>query len=395
MTSKSLCVGLVAAMFLATACSSSDDTSSASVSEADKAAAVQNYAALVKANYDDSLAQAKKVQAAIDAFLADTTEANFEAAKAAWVAARPSYLETEAFRFYNGPIDNAETGPEGAINAWPIDENYIDYVEGNPTAGIINMPDQFPDITEQVIADANNATGRDEDVSTGWHAIEFLLWGQDQSTTGPGARPYTDYLTEGGTAANQDRRRTYLKLVTDLLVADLESVAVQWDTSNASSYGATFVAGSPDTAIGDILKGIGSLAATELPKERMNNAYETKEQEEEHSCFSDTTNQDLDHNAKGIQNVYLGTYGSVSGTSISSLVAKVNPELDAKTRADIEAALAATAAIPKPFDQAILGDDSSDGRVKLKAAIDSWVPVAEDIVEVATALGVTINLSEE
>ena len=49
------------------------------------------------------------------------------------------YSPTEVFRFYGGPIDD-DNGPEGLLNAWPLDEVFIDYVLGNPDAGIINDP---------------------------------------------------------------------------------------------------------------------------------------------------------------------------------------------------------------------------------------------------------------
>ena len=226
--------------------------------------------------------------------------------------------------------------------------------------------------------------------------IEFLLWGQDldpdgkPNAQGPGQRPYTDFV-DGGTASNQGRRRAYLDAATDLMVSQLEGVAAKW-AEGPTSYRGTMEAGNSDAALGNVLKGIGSLAGGELSKQRMNNAYQTKEQEEEHSCFSDTTNQDLVGNGTGIENVYLGRYTTVTGTSISDLVKSKDAALDAKTRADLTAALAATKAIPAPFDLAILGADDSDGRRKIKAAIDAWGVVTKDIVAVANTLGVTINL---
>ncbi|AKV03016.1 Iron-regulated protein A precursor [Labilithrix luteola] len=397
MSFKPLC--LIPVLLLAAACSSSDDTSSISgTGGVDKAAVVKSYATIVHQNYEDSVAEAKKLQTAINAFVASPTQATFDAAKKAWIAARPAYLQTEAFRFYNGPIDNEENGPEGMINGWPLDENFIDYTIGNPEAGIINMTAEFPQITKDVIAENNEKDG-EKNLSAGWHAIEFLLWGQDLNADGtphaqgPGQRPYTDFV-DGGTASNQARRREYLKGATDLLVEHIESVEVQWDLDNPESYGAKFVAGDSDQALSNILKGVISLAATELPKERMNNAYETKDQEEEHSCFSDTTNQDMIYDALGIENVYLGRYGSLSGPSISDLVKAKDPALDEKVRTVLTAALNATKAIPAPFDQQILGDDGSPGRQKVKAAIDAWTPVANGVHEAATALGAKINFGE-
>ena len=157
------------------------------------------------------------MDAAIDAFVADPTDETLEAAKQAWLAARDDYGLTEAFRFYGGPIDDEETGPEGLINAWPLDEAYVDYVEGDEAAGIVNDPDAYPTIDAELITSLNEEGG-EANISTGWHAIEFLLWGQDLSADGAGARPVTDY-TE---AANADRRLTYLTVTSDLLLEHLD-----------------------------------------------------------------------------------------------------------------------------------------------------------------------------
>ena len=164
-------------------------------------ATVDHYAAGVHAAYEASLESATELDAAIDAFLADPTDETLDAAKQAWLTARDDYGLTEAFRFYGGPIDNETDGPEGLINAWPLDEAYIDYVEGDATAGVVNDPDTYPTIDAEVLTSLNEQGG-EANISTGWHAIEFLLWGQDLSTDGPGERPVTDYTT----ADNADRR---------------------------------------------------------------------------------------------------------------------------------------------------------------------------------------------
>ena len=152
------------------------------------------YADLVLAEYDAAVASATELHDALDAFVEDPTEDGLQAAKDAWLTARDDYGITEVFRFYDGPIDNPDDGPEGQINAWPMDEAYVDYTEDDATAGLVNDPETLPEITEETIA-AVNEEGGETNISTGWHAIEFLLWGQDLSEDGPGARPVTDYTT--------------------------------------------------------------------------------------------------------------------------------------------------------------------------------------------------------
>ena len=181
-----------------------------------KSEVVANYADGVHHLYSRSLTSAVSLDGAIDRFLADPTPGHLEAAKRQWLIARDDYGPTEAFRFYDGPIDHPDNGPEGLINAWPLDESYIDYVEGNSTAGVINNPSEFPVIDADLLVSLNEEGG-EENVSTGWHAIEFLLWGQDLNMGGPGERPVEDYTTN----ANADRRSNYLAVASDVLVGHL------------------------------------------------------------------------------------------------------------------------------------------------------------------------------
>jgi len=350
---------------------------------------VERYAALVNENYTDAVAKARVLRAAVDAFVADPTEAKLTAARTAWLEARPAYGQSEAFRFYGGPIDDEDTGPEGRINAWPLDEAYIDAVEGAPGAGIINATTEYPTLSEELLKSLNERDS-ETNIATGYHALEFLLWGQDRSVTGPGNRPATDFV-DGGTAPNAARRRQYLKLATDLLVKDLESVQAQW-APGADNYGKQFSAQEPQEAVLQVLTGLGSLSGAELSGERMTVAYDNKDQEDEHSCFSDNTKADLYNNALGIQNVYLGRYGTQDGKGLDELVAAVDSKLDEEMKQRLQASLDAIQAIPGPFDQAILGADNTEGRQKVKAAIDALRAQTETLVDVATTLGITLNL---
>jgi putative iron-regulated protein len=243
-------VGVIAALFGACGDDGGGSIDSAPVNAA--------YAANVHANYAESLSKAQMLKTAIDAFVAAPSQTTLDAAKTAWLASREPYGQTEVFRFYDGPIDNPEDGPEGAINAWPLDEVFIDYVDNMPNAGIINNLQAFPTITKQVIADQNE-NGGEANISSGYHAIEFLLWGQDLSASGPGVRPFTDYTT----LANADRRKQYLSLVTELLVDDLTAVTEAW--ADGADYRADFEAGGTDS-IQKMLLGMGSLSATAIKK---------------------------------------------------------------------------------------------------------------------------------
>ncbi|MBX3225659.1 MAG: iron-regulated protein [Labilithrix sp.] len=353
----------------------------------DAAPVVANYAGNVHANYTDCLESAKAMKTAIDAFVAAPSEETLEAAKKAWIAARLPYGPSEAYRFYSGPIDNEEDGPEGQLNAWPLDESFIDYTVETPDSGIIN--DAAFELTRESIIGKNSEGDNEANVATGYHAIEFLLWGQDTtepSEKKPGARPFTDYTTE----KNAERRKTYLTLVTDLLIDDLQSLVDAW-APGAENYAKTFAA-DPKVAIKDMLRGIGSMANGELAGERMTVAYKLKSQEDEHSCFSDTTAADLRGNFLGIKNVYLGTYASRSGPGITTLVAAVDAALDTKVKSDLAAAEAAFDAIQaEPFDSAIMSDDDAPARKAVLTAIEATKTIAKDIPEVGAKLGISFT----
>jgi putative iron-regulated protein len=350
-------------------------------------AVVRQYAQNLDANYKDVIAKLEALKTAVDAFVQAPSQQGLAAAQKAWLDARPAYGECEISRFYAGPLDQAQ----GRMNEWPIDESFIDYTAGNPTGGIINQPQTYPIINEQVLASADERGGI-ENLSTGFHAIEFLLWGQrPDQTSGPGQRPFTDYV-DGGTAQNQDRRRAYLQTVTSMLLEDMQAVDADWDLSNSQSYGAMLVLGSPQDGVGKILRGLSQLAISELLYERMSDPFVTQDKKDEESCFSENTSVDLAANMLGVEDVYLGRYHDLHGPSLADLVHAKNATLDAQIRQQLTAGRAAIDAIPPPFDHAVIAPPSSDAHAKVQAAIDTLTPLRGTLMQLAQTLGVSINL---
>ena len=355
---------------------------------ADEVAPVaENYATIIAANYAESRASAQALRDAITDFVATPNDATLTAARDAWLAARDPYGQTEVYRFYDGPIDNPEDGPEGQLNAWPMDEAYIDYVDGMPNAGIINDAAAYPTIDVALIASLNEQGG-ETNIATGYHAIEFLLWGQDLDPAGAGARPASDYDAGGaGTAMNQDRRAAYLQAAADLLLADLDGLIVAWDASASDNYRAELLAEAPEEIVRRMMLGMGSLSGAELAGERMSVALDTQDQEDEHSCFSDNTHRDIINNATGIQNVYEGTYGTIDGPGIYDLVAARDQELADRLREEIQASVDLAMAIPAPFDQAIV-----DHRDAVEATVEALRTQADSIVEAAALFDIALAL---
>lgn len=404
----------------APAATSTNAAAPGAVDEAAGKAVVKHYTEMVYAVYSDSLSTAKTLQGAVDAFLAKPSEETLKAAKEAWAAARVPYLQSEAFRFGNTIIDDWE----GQVNAWPLDEGLIDYVDqgyehalGNPAGSaniIANTQIQVgeekvdvKDITPQKLASLNELAGSEANVATGYHAIEFLLWGQDLNGTGPGAgnRPYTDYLEgNGATGGHNDRRRAYLKAVTDLLVKDLEEMVGNWAPNVADNYRATLEAEPVTDGLRKMLFGMGSLSLGELAGERMKVSLEANSPEDEQDCFSDNTHYSHFYDAKGIRNVYLGEYTRVDGTkmtgpSLSSLVAKVDPATDATLKADLEATEAKIQVMVdhalkgEHYDQLIAADNAAGNQI-VRDAIASLVKQTGSIEQAASKLGIA-NLNPD
>lgn len=360
-----VCRGLlVAAAAAPMGCGGDDEDATALPANAGDA--VETYAEIVHASYADSLTTARALTDAADALVAAPSADALTAAQDSWLEAREPYLQTEVYRFYGGPID-AEGGPEGYINAWPLDESYIDYVVGDPDAGIVNDPSQ--QITPALLV-AENEGVNERTISTGYHAIEFLLWGQDMNEDGPGERPFTDYSLTNGTAANQDRRGLYLTTASELLVDHLEGLVEAWEPGE-DNYRADFEAAPPADSLSKILSGMIILSGFETGQERLVAALDAHDQEEEHSCFSDNTHRDMVQDVRGVQNVWLGSYEpldgpAISGTSVYSLIAAGDRVLADSISDQIAESLQLAEALQPPFDREIAADNP-EGNARVEA----------------------------
>lgn len=383
---------LISGIVLLAACKKKDPepTTTADPYATQKTQLKQTYANLAFAVYDDALITANDLKDALYDFVDNPNTTTHQAAKQAWLDAREVYGQTEIFRFAEGPIDNANDGPEGLINAWPMDEAYVDYVQGAPNSGIINDLASYPNMDITTIV-SSNEFGSEENISSGYHAIEFLLWGQDLSASGPGARSYTDYLTSGGTNSNQDRRGQYLKLLGDILVLALEQVREEWDPNGVNNYYDEFLAMNNTTALRKMFNSLRVLSGIELAGERIYVAYENANQEDEHSCFSDNTHRDIYLNALAISNLYTGTYTRVGGTVVSGyaledLVAEVNATKNTELLDRFQTTQTLIGQLYIPFDQAIVLPNE---RPKVLDVVTSLQTEQTVILDIAELFGIT------
>jgi putative iron-regulated protein len=371
-------------------------------------AVLGTYADIARAGYEDSLATARSLSAAIDALIAAPTADTLAAAREAWRAARVPYQQTEAFRFGNAIVDDWE----GKVNAWPLDEGLIDYVDpsygtesdenvlytanviANPKFALNGATIDASVITRDLIADKlQEAGGIEANVATGYHAVEFLLWGQDLNGTGPGAggRPATDFDPKACTGGNCERRVAYLQAAVGLLVDDLAWMADQWTEGGEARKALA------DTGVAAILTGMGSLSYGELAGERIKLGLLLHDPEEEHDCFSDNTHNSHYYDVLGIRNVYLGRYqrvdgSEVAGASVSDLVKAKSPEADATLRqaldrtVDAAEALRRRAAGGEAYDQ-MIGEGNEDGNKAVDALVAALTAQTRAIEGAVQVLG--------
>jgi putative iron-regulated protein len=370
-----------------------------------KEAVITNYADIVYQSYNDSYNSAINLKNVLNDFVLNPSAEGFEASKTAWLAAREIYGQTEAYRGANGPIDTPDQpwsiDNEGQMNAWPMEEALVDYViegsEGSGEYGFDIISDTSLPINEETIINFNAFESNEASVTTGWHAIEFLLWGQDYTLPSEnlaGQREFTDYTT----ADNADRRGDYLNVAANLLTKDLLDLVNTWNVGG--TYRTVFDNLDEDTAISQFIFGAFFIAGDELSGERMYVAVDSDGgigglgQEDEHSCFSDNTNRDVFANAKGVYNVIFGEYGSINGDSFYDLVVEADAVqaqklLDAGNEAIEKATVVGNNS--QPFDLLITQESVENGQIgpviEAARALEDW---ANEISASASAIGIDL-----
>lgn len=382
-------------------------------------AVIATYIDIARAAYGDSLLGARELDEAIDALLAAPSEQALADARRAWIAARVPYQQTEAYRFGNAVVDEWE----GRVNAWPLDEGLIDYTapaygtesdfnyfySANVIANRILdaggvMVDAFLITPDFLAEELHLLDGVEANVATGYHAIEFLLWGQDLNGTNPGAgnRPWTDYSLDNCSNGHCDRRRDYLKSASTLLVADLEEMLLNWQPGGRAYT--DLMAKGPQGGLATILTGMGSLAYGELAGERIRLGLLLNDPEEEHDCFSDNTHNSHYYDALGIRNVYMGEYRRtsgeiVSGPSLADMIRQRAPAVSAEMMARLEETGLAMTALVAQAEQGntydvLIGRDNVDGERIITRIVDALMEETRTIEKIINALAL-VNVSIE
>lgn len=390
---------------------------------------LNHYADIAVAVYEDSLNQAIKLQREVRKLVNKPSAQQLEQTKQAWLTARAPYSQSEVFRFGNPIVDDWE----GKVNAWPLDEGLIDYIVEQPesagnwfaTANVVaNQQIDHADYSvnarkiNHVLLETLHSIGDIEtNVATGYHAIEFLLWGQDANGTskGSGNRQYTDFDRKNCSNEHCFRRGKYLQMAVDLLVKDLTFIVKQWQKPTVNNETYVFVQGKEQTVfnvglarqallektdslgVSAMLIGMGSLAYGELAGERTKLGLLIHDPEEEQDCFSDNTHWSHYYNLKGIDNIYRGYYERVNGevingVSIQQQIKTFNPDLDGRVLEALDTAKAKAQVIVDSaekdqiaYDQ-LLAKSNIEGHRKLNDFINALLNLTELFSEVASEL---------
>mgnify|MGYP000400232489 CR=1 FL=1 len=395
-------LGIIAAGSILSGCNTFSNSDSDANTDVSSSSVIDTYIQIAETSYQDSLSTAQALDKAVDAFLSTPTEETLSQTKQAWITARAPYQQTEVYRFGNESVDDWE----GKVNAWPLDEGLIDYVDTNYGT----ESDENPFYNANIISNSTPIIGGktidaksiskaflsetfheidevESNVATGYHVVEFLLWGQDLNGTNPGAgnRPATDFSLTNCTGGNCDRRRDYLKSATSLLVDDLQDMVNSWKLEGQSRL--ALQAKGDKGGLETILTGMGSLAYGELAGERIKLGLMLHDPEEEHDCFSDNTHWSHFYDAKGIKNIYLGEYkttqGSLlTGSSLSDLVKQAQPDLDVEMKAKLSATESAMQVMVdealegNTFD-VLIGEGNTNGNKIIKDIVDALVDQAK------------------
>lgn len=394
----------LSAIVALTACDGEPDN----FNTADKVA--DNHADIAYAAYSDSKVAALSLQESVNTFIAAPTEANLLIAKAAYKAIRAPYQQSEIMRFDSiitvGENLDADGGPasvdewEGQVNAWPLDENHINTI----IAG-------SEDINVDLLLSENGADDNDANVTTGIHAVEFMLWGSDLHGTeaGAGERPASDFAIDGLCADSDcERRAQYLSAATDLLVDDLTIMADEWSPAAKTTSGtlAYNFLNSP-FAIDYIVGSMITMATDELASARMGSGLSLGDPEEEHDCFSDLSHLAIYHNFQGVKNAFYGTYESatysISGASLAVLVS----DKDTTTFENVDTALTSIEAKmvqildagereidPVKFDQIIGQSSNGIERLIAESAVTELVSLDTELELMAEVLALE-NIDSE
>ncbi len=313
------------------------------------------YADIAYASYTDAATRALELKNALFHFATEPDANKLTETRAAWLATIDAYSKTEAFRFPGGPMDDDQALGD-KVGHWPLDQAYLDYLQGIPDCGLINDVETYPKIDEDLLLTLHKKDGPNR-ITLGFHPIQFLLWGQDTTPQGtnpqdPVSRPHTDFLADGS-RPNATRRLQYLIHAADLLLQHLEQAAAQWHPQDPENFRASFLSGDPKAAVQNVLTGLSTFLSHTLPSKLQ-------------APFPAATTLILQANTTSLHNIYRGSYATTAGPGINTLIRAADPALQTQFRNTLQALILVIQQLPQQFHQAL---EEEEERSKIAEAI--------------------------
>ncbi len=173
-----------------------------------------------------------------------------------------------------------------------------------------------------------------------------------------------------GAALARGRRQQYLVAATQNLVARIGGLRDEWTDAHAERL-ATPGPDDPDyptidLAVGAVAGECAAVAAR-IAAARLDQpgglTSGTPRPELAESALSDNSIADMLNALRGLRHVYHGARSGEPGRGLAGLVAAAAPEVEARARAAIDAALAEVERIPPPYGAAL-----AEGRPEVAAA---------------------------
>jgi putative iron-regulated protein len=311
-----------------------------------------------------------------------------------------------------------------------LDEGFIDYVDHSYQASVSNAWAHANLIGSKAIDAAGrrvpinyivikqlqmleSSSGIESNIATGYHALEFMLWGQDTHgfLSGAGERPWTDFSLDPSLCSNGKdlasniaacrKRGEFLQAQSLHILSKLKEMRGYWAPGEGNA-GDRLQTSDVSEGLNRILFGLAAMSSEELAGERMHVAVMTNSPEEEQDCFSDDTHNSLWFNALGIENFYYGRYKGRSHIkletdSLAALAAKYYPELareiDAgfsETKAAMKVIWAAGNTGEQYVDQFIAPDNAA-GHALFQRVISGLQAQANLLKELGSNLGLKLN----
>lgn len=275
--------------------------------------------------------------ASTNELLQSPSETSLSAAQDSWSSANTLYEQTAVHRYFS-----YQTTPEQEslklfqlqyqMNQWPILAGYIDSVNGYTDSGIVH--DINVELSAQTLRQQHGLFDITE-ATLGFHVIEYLLWGEPNSSSQRLARDFEriEMLTaeqeENGLQVSQlsnNRRRELLNLTTSLLVEDFESSELLWREALAKMK--TIIEDINSEALLSLLLDSTSSMLTEelLTKSlypMLNNDFESSLQ----SPYSQTSQSVVAAQMQGVESLILET-PTTDGITLDKILVSLSPNFE-------------------------------------------------------------------